>query len=400
MENGSSNPSWAGVTQQFMDRWTETSTQAWKNWFEVMNTTTHHPVTESKTGFDWLTQRLTENQELSLRLLRLSFSAWQEIFPKVEAGQNWQQSVDHYLQQIRRQIDDYSTSVLKISQDGAALWQLYLQETQKFSQLWANALSASVTPLSQGAFAGNPQPWMELNNLYWNLLNESTYGSVMRSPLLGPSREFNGKLLRTFDAWTTLYRATGDYQIVLADVQVRSLEELMRQLISAAEKGETIKDWRQFQQLWGRVADEVFEKAFCNETNLKVRGRFINALNAYRIQQRSLTELWMQALDIPTRSEIDEVHKTVYELRKELKTLKQSLAYSAEVHPASAAQATPAPTEDARTEKKTNAAPESAPEAAAIAPEVTTTPETAPSPEEAEKSARKGARSQSKDDPS
>ena len=100
----------------------------------------------------------------------------------------------------------------------------------------------------------------------------------------------------------------------------------MRELISLAEKGEKVKDWRQFQQLWGRVADQVFEKAFCDEENLKVRGRFLNALNTYRLYQQDLMEVWMKMMNLPSRGEIDEVHKTVYELRKEVKQLKKALA--------------------------------------------------------------------------
>jgi hypothetical protein len=107
---------------------------------------------------------------------------------------------------------------------------------------------------------------------------------------------------------------------------VQSFEELMRELISLAEKGEPVKDWRKFQQLWGQVADGVFEKAFCQEENLKVRGRFVNSLNAYRLHQQGLMEVWMKAMDMPLRSEVDEVHKTIYELRKEVKNLKKSLA--------------------------------------------------------------------------
>jgi class III poly(R)-hydroxyalkanoic acid synthase PhaE subunit len=148
----------------------------------------------------------------------------------------------------------------------------------------------------------------------------------MQSPLLGPTREFNGKLLRTFDAWVDLYRASIDYQTLLTDIQIRSFEELMKQLVTLAEKGEPIQDWRQFQQLWGRLADEVFEKAFCSENNLKVRGRFLNALNTYRIYQQDLTELWLKQINLPSRTEVDEVHKNIYELRKEVKALKKTLA--------------------------------------------------------------------------
>jgi hypothetical protein len=64
----------------------------------------------------------------------------------------------------------------------------------------------------------------------------------------------------------------------------------------------------------------------------------LNSLNTYRIQQQALMDVWMKALNMPLRSEIDEVHKTIYELRKEVKSLKKTIAqYETQ------AQVTPAP---------------------------------------------------------
>jgi uncharacterized protein YlxW (UPF0749 family) len=37
-------------------------------------------------------------------------------------------------------------------------------------------------------------------------------------------------------------------------------------------------------------------------------------------------ELWLRLMNIPARSEVDEVHKNIYELRKEVKILKKTLA--------------------------------------------------------------------------
>jgi len=282
-------------------------------------------VEDAQPELKYLAQRFIDNQDLLMRFLKLSFKAWQDILPKVQSGKDWQAVLQTYTDQMRHQLQEFSVGSLKVSQDASQLWQLYLKETQKFSQLWTASLGSFLRPMSK-AIAGTPEPWLELNNLYWNLLYEESFGSLMQSPILGPTRELTGKLLRGFDAWTNLYRSSLDYQVVLADVQVRSFEELMRVLVSKAEKGEKVEDWREFQQLWSQVADDVFAEAFCSEDNLKIRGKFLNSLNIYRQQQQALLELWMKGLNLPLRSEVDEIHKTLYELRKEVKQLKKALA--------------------------------------------------------------------------
>ena len=314
---------WSKMANNMVNTWTETSTQMWKNWFELIGALPTRALGEdAKPELKYVVQRFVDNQELLVRSLEISFKAWKEIFPKVEAGEDWQQVLSKYSERMRQQIEDFSVGTLKASQDVAQLWQLYIKEMQKFNQLWAASLGASFEPISK-TVTGTPKPWVELNNLYWNLLYEETFGSLMRSPILGPTREFNGKLLRTFDTWNNLYQASINYQVVLADVQLRSFEQLMWELVSLAEKGEKVEDWRQFQQLWSRVADQVFEEEFCSEDNLKIRGKFLNALNTYKLQQQELMELWLKTMNLPVRSEVDEVHKNIYELRKQVKTLKK-----------------------------------------------------------------------------
>lgn len=348
---------WAGMADQWVNTWTSVGTQMWQGWAELLDTTNRTSIADLQPGFTAVNQQLADNQQLLTRLLKLSFSYWQDLLPKVTAGENWQQFLTSYSEQIQTQLHEFTSGSLQTNQDTAALWQLYLKQMQQFSQLWTTSMGMAIAPLSQTAVAGAATPWIELNNIYWNLLYDKGAGSLMQSPMLGPSREFNSKLLRSFDAWVMLYRASTDYQILLTNIQVRSFEAFMQELIQRAEKGEAVKDWRQFQQIWGEVADGVFEKSFCLEDNLKIRGKYLNSLNSYRIQQRSLMEVWLKAMDIPVRSEIDEVHQTIYELRKEVKTLKQTLAkYEAKMavatppaEPAATTETAPTPPADAAT---------------------------------------------------
>jgi polyhydroxyalkanoate synthase subunit PhaE len=321
------------IANQFMKTWTEAGTHALKGWFDLMGSavrSSEHEPEDSQpedSEPEAMHQRLLGYQQLQLRLLKLSFEVWQDLVPKIEAGADWQQILSAYRGQIREQVEAFSART-RASQDTAALWQTYIEEMQKLNQPWVKAWGAAIEPLSQTA-SGASKPWIELNNLYWNLLYEA--GGSMQMPFLGPSRGFNDKLRQAFEAWSKLHPASIDYQIVLAEIQMQSCEQLMQELIALAEQGETVKDWAQFQQIWGRTADKTFEQAFCLEANLRVRGKLLNALNHHKLCQQDLMEVWMKTMNMPTRSEVDEVHKSIYELRKELKSLKKNLAkYEAE----------------------------------------------------------------------
>jgi len=199
-----------------------------------------------------------------------------------------------------------------------------MEQENNFLSEMANQLIKTCAEIGSQALKSS-KPWIELNNFYWNSSYEKTLGNLTQVPALGPSRGFQHKLMQAFDAWAQLYPANIDYQIVLSEIQIQSFAELLRELLSLAKQGEAIEDFSQLQQLWSFTADKVYEKTFCSEDKLKVRGRFLNAVNQYKLCQQELIEMWMETMNLPIRSEVDEIHKNIYELRKEVKSLKRIL---------------------------------------------------------------------------
>ncbi|KOR35030.1 MULTISPECIES: class III poly(R)-hydroxyalkanoic acid synthase subunit PhaE [Planktothricoides] len=316
---------WTDMAAKMANTWTEMGTQMWKSWFDLMAAVpTPEQVSAAKPEVKTATERFISNRDLFVRFLELSASAWKDMLPKVESGGDWQSILNSYNEQLRQQFGNFPMSAMKTSQDTAQLWQLYMKEMQTFSQLWGTPLGLSLEPWSKVGL-GDTSGLLELNNLYWDLYQRSL-GGFVKAPGLGQNRELSAKLMDGFDAWTKLYKANLDYQVVISDVQIRSFDALMKKLVALAEKGQKVENWRDFQGLWSQVADDVFAEAFKSEDNLKLRGNFINALNAYRVYQQELMELNMKMLNAPIRSEVDEIHQSIYELKKEIKALKKQLS--------------------------------------------------------------------------
>jgi class III poly(R)-hydroxyalkanoic acid synthase PhaE subunit len=193
-------------------------------------------------------------------------------------------------------------------------------------ELWAEPLRLSLEMASRVGL-GYVSALSELTNLYWDIY-EKTFGSVLQSPSLGYTREFNNKLLKSFETGINFSKASFDYQIVLLDVCLKALEELTRELASSEAKGKTVQNWQQFLQVWSSVFDRVFAQTFRSEDALAVQGNFLNSAMTYRLYQQQLMEVFLKMYNLPTRSEVDEVHHSIYELRKEVKSLKKALAES------------------------------------------------------------------------
>lgn len=169
------------------------------------------------------------------------------------------------------------------------------------------------------------QPWADSSSIYWHSVYEQALDRLTQFPLLGLNRGFMLKFMQAFEAWAKLYPTSLAYQKLLTEIQIQAIEELILTLL-ATKAQKPINDWAQLCQLWSSTADRVFEAAFLAEDNLRTKGSFLNALNQYRLCQQELVEVWLNLMNLPTRSEVDEIHKNIYELRKEVRRLKQVLA--------------------------------------------------------------------------
>ncbi len=213
-------------------------------------------------------------------------------------------------------------------------WQNYAKGLQKLGQLGIDSLWRSLESLGQAAEGVHASPpeknladLMELLGSPWNFY-EQTLGKWLQSPTLGYTRELNHQVFQEVDAWFQLQQASWNYQIVLLEVWVKAVEVLLRTL--ASERADEIQDWRELLRLWSQTFDRMFAEAFLQNEALKARGNFFNAAMSFRQHQQRLTEIVLKANDLPTRSEVDEIHHSLYELRKEIKTLRKEFIQSHE----------------------------------------------------------------------
>jgi hypothetical protein len=148
---------------------------------------------------------------------------------------------------------------------------------------------------------------------------------------LGYTRELNEKMLKGFDAWQDFRRASFEYQTLLANTWVRAFEKLMQELLVLAQQERPIQSLRELVLLWNNVADPVFIEVFRSEKYIRIQGKLLNTAMAYRIHRREILELVLKILDMPTRTEVDEAHRSLYEQRKEIKALKKAVAETASI---------------------------------------------------------------------
>jgi polyhydroxyalkanoate synthase subunit PhaE len=326
--------------------WTEAQKTLWEKSFGLLSTAPSVAPLKDQIDANWSTlaralfdswtaggggataqataQRLFASQEAWLRSVELAAQAWKAIAAKLPTEQDWYKGLSQYLEELRRQITESPEKVFQSAQDLGELWRLYMTETQKLVQPWVASWQQAESHIGAAA-TGDGSALLELSRLYSDPLDR-TFGRLLQSPSLGSTREINDKFAKGFAAWHELREASVEYQVILAEAGVRVLEQSLNEMRSMAERGQSIQSIRQWTLPLEKVADPILSEVFGSDKFIRVQGRLLNAAMAYWLRQREIVEQFLKVSDIPTRTEVDEIHQTLYAQRRELRALKKILA--------------------------------------------------------------------------
>jgi hypothetical protein len=75
--------------------------------------------------------------------------------------------------------------------------------------------------------------------------------------------------------------------------------------------------------LWVETANEVLLETQRSEAFLSTQRDLVTASTDLRLAQQELAEFYSEMFGYPTRTELDDVHRTVTELRRELRAFKR-----------------------------------------------------------------------------
>jgi class III poly(R)-hydroxyalkanoic acid synthase PhaE subunit len=338
---------WAEYSKSMSDAWVEAQKTLWESWAEAISLKPKSTTTPSKPEMADVWSQITKQnmeawqagaapiakatteqffavQETAIRFLEFSTRLWEALGPKMQEGEDWTSMLEKNLEQFRKQWIQFPEVAEGTAEDMNRLWNDYLQQWQRFGQPWFQAMQRSPEFYAR-MMTGDSTAYIGLSNLYREAY-QGTFARLVASPGLGMTREFNEKFQVGFDAWISWQLATMEYQGVVGEIWEQAFKRFQEDLISLAEKGEKIESLRDFVLLWTRGAEQVFTDAFQKEKYVLAQGGMLNAAMDYRVQEREIIEVFLNLYDLPTRSELDETHRRLYELRKEVKTLKKAIA--------------------------------------------------------------------------
>jgi polyhydroxyalkanoate synthesis regulator phasin len=82
--------------------------------------------------------------------------------------------------------------------------------------------------------------------------------------------------------------------------------------------------WRGMADRWLAVVNDTLIEAQRSEAFVEAQRKMLRSASDYRLQERKIAEAWCEAFHIPHRTEMDEMQRTVIELRRQLRALQRA----------------------------------------------------------------------------
>lgn len=132
------------------------------------------------------------------------------------------------------------------------------------------------------------------------------------------------QVLKATREWMALREASATYRAITAAAWGRAFQTFTRE--AAREPALFRENVRTVIDRWLAIANEELIRTQRTEAFLEAQRALLAAGASYRQRERELVEVWCKSHSMPTRTEVDDLHRTVHELRGQVRTLMARLA--------------------------------------------------------------------------
>ena len=160
----------------------------------------------------------------------------------------------------------------------------------------------------------------------WINMYTATMSKLVEMPAVGPAREKSEKMMKGFSTFVNLYAASMDTSSNFQKVFMEAMQKVQEKIAADMDGEVSPEKYKEFYDVWIQTYSETF-KDFAKS------GHFVSdlgKLNAHlmdfqKYNRDMLEENYLKPMNLPTKTEIDEINKELYTLKKTVKELTRQI---------------------------------------------------------------------------
>ena len=193
---------------------------------------------------------------------------------------------------------------------------------EHFGNPWIDAAKSQSSNFTQSDL--QPETLMRQAQAMVSMFNNAT-GKLFSVPAVGKDREKMELFSECAKAMSAFATNNIDYQQLMQSTGQEAMQDVVKTIADKIKSGEKIEKFDEFFALWIDANEKAFNKMFQTKAFSQKRNAMTEAGFSARKFYNQIIENQLVDLPIARRSEMDEVYKIIYELRKQVKSLEAQL---------------------------------------------------------------------------
>jgi hypothetical protein len=185
-------------------------------------------------------------------------------------------------------------------------------------------------------------PGMNTNDMFGNMLSTYQNMQTMMQNAVSPIAKMvtPNQYTKNMAEWQDIADRTMVYNIKNAQLQymmyaqgTKVMDALAESVMHKIEQGEEVKSMLALYQEWMSISDKQFVSLFESDDYSQLMAEVSALQLKLRKDMEAQMEKMLHGIPVATRTEMDELYKTIYDLKKEVRQLSKMLEIDGEVAP-------------------------------------------------------------------
>ncbi|MCL7413803.1 MAG: hypothetical protein M8353_09335 [ANME-2 cluster archaeon] len=156
----------------------------------------------------------------------------------------------------------------------------------------------------------------------WLNTYKATMGKLVEMPAVGPAREKSENIMKGFSTFVNLYASGMDTTSNLQSVFMESMRKVQEKTVKDMEGEISPEKYKEFYTICMDTYSETFKEFSKSGHFVSDMGKWNSYLMDFQKYNREMLEdNYLKPMNLPTKTEIDEINKELYSLKKTVKEL-------------------------------------------------------------------------------
>lgn len=254
----------------------------------------------------------------------MTTTSWEEM------SRRWRELTEAQAEATTRWVDAQSQLVKTLAGAGASADPA--SDAAAMADMWRSSmalggiLTSSVPGMEGGGLASEMLTRM-LNPMSTALVGGNQVGDVIRRMTEGPRLADVGGLERQMvelmDLYVAVQAATRAYETVVASAWTKASQRFAEDISQRAQTGKGLRPGKKALEVWMDIANQTLVETHRSAEFLTAQRDLLRRGMDFLLAERHLFEQMVEPAGLPTRTEIDEVHRSVWELKRRIRELER-----------------------------------------------------------------------------